>query len=349
MGVTPITLVTWFHADEAERAGSYSQMRIPAASAAGYEVYLRCIDVCAASFQRWNPDGECIVVMNPGGDAAVGLPRRALWERMGVRIVVVPNTHRPDVDLFAAWQNQFFLFDVLRAAVDATEGDETPIAVIDSDVLVRGPLDGLARAIAAAGRVRMRIEYTEDELANGTSRRDLAAFVADRTGVRPPFVPEYQGGEFVAGTREALSRLVEACDEVYAWTLTRQVAGGAHPKEEAHMISVADPAPRAVTSGNAFIERIWTKPWNYRNVPANVDAIPLWHLPAEKRSGLDRLHPAVLARGSWFWRAPARVWRARTSAIVGVPDYTLSKALQDAWALRADILPALRARLRPFP
>jgi hypothetical protein len=343
--VPPVGLVTWFHADEPAHAGWYPQIRGSSASSSTYEVYLRCIDVCVASFRRWNAEGPCMVVLNAHGDEVVSGERRDLWRRLGVEVRVVENRHWPDTELFGAWQNQFFLFDVLRAALEIGTDPQQPVVVVDSDVVVRASLRGLGEEIVREGRVSMRIPYPEDEVANGVSRTDLADFLRRRRGADVGFVPAYQGGEFIGGTRAELEALADACEDVYAWSLERRARGERHPNEEAHMISVAVPVPEDAVTGNAWIERVWTKPWNLREFPRSVGDVAMWHLPAEKRTGIARLRPAVLAPGSWFWHAPADYWRDRVGRILGVPRYGPAKLLQDVVALRNDIGAALLDRV----
>ena len=159
-------------------------------------------------------------------------------------------------------------------------------------------------------------------------------------------MPAYQGGEFIGGTRAALTALADACEDVYAWSLERRAGGRLHPNEEAHMISVADPTEESAMTGNRWIERVWTKPWNLREFPSDVDDVAMWHLPAEKRTGIPRLRAAALQPASWFWRAPAGAWRARVGRAVGVPRYGPAKLLQDVVALRGDVAAAGADRLR---
>ena len=112
------------------------------------------------------------------------------------------------------------------------------------------------------------------------------------------------------------------------------------------MISIAHPVRSEDVRGNAWIERIWTQPWTHRSVPANAAAIPLWHLPAEKKTGLKALHRPALTSGSWFWHAPAEAWDARVQDAVGVPGYPSGKYVRDSLALAHRLPGAAMRRLR---
>jgi hypothetical protein len=341
-GAPPLTFVTWFHADDPGHAGSYAQTLGDAGSTAHYETYLRCVDLCVASFRRWNA-GPCLVVLNERARAAIDPARLAFWAGEDVEVVVAENRHLPAEDLYSRWQNQFFLFDVIRAAIERT-GSAAPIAVVDSDCVVRGDLAPLAAAIVAEGRVAMTVGYEEDADIHGLTRRDLGRLLADR-GVEFDGVPEYLGGEFVAGTASALGELLASVEEVYAWTLERRAAGEPHPNEEAHMISVAMPYASSQVTGNRFVERVWTQRWEYRAFSERVEDVPIWHLPAEKRTGIARLQRAARKSG-WFRGAPREEWLRRVGDAVGVPRYGVLKAALDARALAGRVVPAVQRRVR---
>jgi hypothetical protein len=340
-----LMLVTWFHGDEPERAGTYAQTLGDAASLAHYETYLRCVDLCVASFRRWNPDSRAVVVLNPRADGAITPERRAFWASIGVDQAVAANTHRPDQDLYSRWQNQTYLFDVIAAAIEGVD-DAQAVAVIDSDVIIRRPLDAMAAEIRAAGYLPMEIPFALDQDVHGVSRQDLQRLHTVWSGRQLDFAPAYQGGELVAGTAAELRRLLTDVESVYRWALDEQVAGRPHPNEEAQMISLARPVHSEDIRGNRWIERIWTQPWTHRSVPANVTDIPMWHLPAEKKTGLKALQRQALATGSWFWGAAEQAWDERVQDAVGVPGYKSGKYVRDSLALAHRVPAAALRRLR---
>lgn len=342
-GTPPLTLVTWFHADDPSHAGTYAQTLGDAASGAHYETYLRCVDLCIASFRRWNERGTCLIVLNERAQRAIDPQRLEFWNRMRAEVLVAENRHLPDSDLYSRWQNQFFLFDVLRVAIEHAPDPATPIAVVDSDCVVRGDLGPLADAIVQEGRVAMTVGYGEDADIHGLTRRQLGELLAAR-GVVSDGVPEYLGGEFVAGTAAALTELLDRVQDVYEWTLQRRTAGLSHPNEEAHMISIATPYRSEQVTGNRFVERVWTQHWVYRDFSDDVIRKPVWHLPAEKRTGISRLQRDARRQGSWFHTADRATWLRRVGTEVGVPRYGLVKAARDGRALAGRALPAVRRR-----
>lgn len=340
-----LMLVTWFHGDEPDRAGTYAQTLGDAASLAHYETYLRCVDVCVASFRRWNPASRAVVVLNPRADETLSAERRAFWASIGVESTVAVNTHRPDQDLYSRWQNQTYLFDVIAAALEGVDEDGA-VAVIDSDVVIRRNLDGMAADVREAGFLPMEVPFAPDQEVHGVSREDLRRLHMAWSGRALDFAPAYQGGELVAGTAGELRRLLDAVESVYRWALGEQVAGRLHPNEEAQMISLARPVRSEDVRGNAWIERIWTQPWTHRAVPANAADLALWHLPAEKKTGLRALHRPALAPASWFWTASQVAWDQRVQDAVGAPGYPSGKYVRDSIALAHRLPGAALRRLR---
>lgn len=339
-----IKLVTWFHADAKGKAGNYPQASGDSTSQSHFELYLRCVDVCVASFRRWNPTAPAMVVLNSLAAGVISANRRALWDGWGVDVRTTENYHAAQTDLWAQWQNQFFLLDVMQEARQGSAPSD-PLLVLDSDCLVRCDLSVLAAETRAQGRVAMEIPYPENQQVNGLSRRELHGVVTDWRGADQSFVPAYLGGEFLCLTAEAMGNLLADAEGFYQWSLERQRQGLPHPHEEAQLLSGAAPIASGQSTGDQYISRLWTQPWALRSLPASVQTLPLWHLPGEKKTGIRRLHGPATDVKSWFWTSPADRWQQRTGRAVGIPGYRPSKAASDAALLAPLAGRALRRRL----
>ena len=336
-------LATWFHGDTAELRGEYAQMRGDSTSPRHWAVYLDCIDLFLASARRWNADVRLAVVLNPPAAAALPADRRDRWTASGAELLVAENTHRAPEGFHGQWQNQFFVLDCLRVLA-AEAADDEPVVLVDSDCLVTRSLADLDAAVRAHGRAFYPVPFPADVEINGRSRRDLAGLATELGGNDVADLP-YLGGEFLAFRADVLRRDLKRLDDAFAWAVERGERGLAHPNEEAQLISVTlgpEVTPEEFPAG--VVRRVWTQPWNLRNAgPADL-GIALWHLPAEKRTGLARVHRAYRTPGSWFWTAPHTAWLARAGRLVGVPGYGPGKALADAWALAPRLVPGVRRR-----
>jgi hypothetical protein len=60
--------------------------------------------------------------------------------------------------------------------------------------------------------------------------------------------------------------------------------------EEAHVLSYIYFINR-YTGGeaNSFIKRVWTDPTNFRNAVPEDTSLAIWHVPAEKKFGIEKL------------------------------------------------------------
>ncbi|HEX2075218.1 MAG TPA: hypothetical protein VHF92_15645 [Geodermatophilus sp.] len=338
-------LATWFHGDTTDLRGEYAQMRGDSTSPRHWQIYLDCIDLFLASARRWNAGLRLAVVLNPAAAGALPAVHRARWKAAGAVVLVTENTHRPPAGFHGQWQNQFFVLDCLRVLADAAEPGE-PVVLADSDCLVTDDLAELDAAVRERGRLFYAVPFDPDVEVNGLTRRDLAALAGELHGTPP--VPDlaYLGGEFLAFRADLLPGDLARLDEAFAWALERAAAGLPHPNEEAQLVSVTlgPELSRAALVGWA-VRRVWTQPWTLRNAgPADRD-VAIWHLPAEKRTGLARLHRASADPAGWFSQAPREIWLDRVGRLVGVPAYRPAKALADARALAPRLVPGVRRRI----
>jgi hypothetical protein len=337
-------LATWFHGDTADLRGQYAQMVGDSTSPRHWEVYLDCVDLFLASARRWDDDLRLAVVLNPAAAAALEPARRERWAGSGAVVLTAENTHRAPEGFHGAWQNQFFVLDCLRALAAHADPDET-VALADSDCLVTRRLDDLDSVVRKHGRAFWPVPFAADLPINGLTRRDLAALAAEWDGRTAAAELPYLGGEFLAFRADVLPATLDEFDRAFDWSVERAAAGLPHPNEEAQLISSVvggSLSPDELVQG--VVRRVWTQPWNLRNAgPADRD-VALWHLPAEKRTGLARVHRAYRDAGSWFWSASRDAWLDRVGRLVGVPSYGAGKALADAWALAPRLVPGMRRR-----
>jgi len=338
-------LATWFHGDTAELRGEYAQMIGDSTSPKHWETYQNCVDLLLASARRWNADVRLAVVLNPAAAEVLTEERRARWTASGATVLVAENTHRVPPGFHGQWQNQFFVLDCLRALAGVAEPRES-VVLLDSDCLVTRPLDELDDVVQRHGRAFYPVAFPAEAVVNGLSRVDLATLAAELHGGCEESELPYLGGEFFAFRADLLTEDLDRIDKAFAWTLDRAQAGLSRPNEEAQLITVVV-APGL--SGEEFVEktirRIWTQPWQLRNAdPADLD-LAVWHVPAEKRTGLPRVHRAYLTADSWFWTSSREEWLERVGRLVGVPAYRPGKALADARALAHRAVPGLRRRL----
>lgn len=331
-----VHIVSWFHADSERFKSTYSQTLGDSASASHYGVYERCLRVLFASARRWNP-GACLILVTNVPSASIFAPTTLeLLDRLGVQQLVTPNRHETPPGYYGKWQNQFYVLDVAGAAVSSDDvADDDAILILDSDCVVTGPVG--EQLLGLAGLAALVIDMEPDVSENGLTRADLTRLVEEfplsvqrPEGAAPV---RYFGGELIAARSDVLAKILARAEEGFVWSLERRRAGMSAFNEEAHLLSFAVQSLALEWRHADFIQRLWTQPWKFRTVTRGDAERTIWHLPAEKKTGLARLDRAARRPRGWFWAAPPLVWRARAGALVGVPDYHVLKAASDMFSL----------------
>lgn len=338
-----VHLVSWFHADAERFKSTYSQTLGDSTSASHYAVYERCLRVFFASARRWNPEAVLHLVTNVPSQGIFAPGTIRLLDRLSVRRSVVENGHETPKDFYGKWQNQFYVLDVGATVLAARPAptDDDVVLVLDSDCLVTGPIT--EAVVGVEGLASLVIPAPADVEENGVSPRQMAALAREFPGSDWPDaddVAPYLGGELLAARASVLRRILERGEAVFPWALQRRAAGLPSLNEEAHLLSLAVHSlglPRVDAS--SFIDRLWTQPWKFRTVRSASARLLVWHLPAEKKTGLMRIDRAVRADRSWFWTSSRARWIDRAGGLTGVPHYPLVKYVRDAHDL-------LGARLR---
>lgn len=327
-----VHLVSWFHADGERFKSTYSQTLGDSTSASHYAVYERCLRVFFASARRWNPEAVLHLVTNVPAEGIFAAGTIRLFDRLAVRRSVVENGHETPKGFYGKWQNQFYVLDVGATVLATGPADDDVVLVLDSDCLVTGPI--AETVVGDEGLASLVIPTPADVEENGVSPRQMAALARELPGTGWPGSDDtapYLGGEVLAARVSVLRRILERGEMIFPWALRRRAEGQPSLNEEAHLLSLAVHTldlPRADAS--AFIDRLWTQPWKFRTVRAGSAGLLVWHLPAEKKTGLLRIDRAVRDGRSWFWNAPRERWVRTAGRFTGVPAYPLGKYFRDA-------------------
>jgi hypothetical protein len=322
-------VASWFYTQSADEGGLYAQVSGDSASESFRDVYRRCIGVFYATARRADPGAQLALVLNrPWDRKASSVADRVgdLLDALGVRVLVRPYTYAPPSSWTASWRNQFFVFDALHALTSAYPGAMT--ALLDSDVVWSGQ-QGMAQmwsALEESGCLTYELEYPPDSPINGLSRAGLTALGRELGLLRDAGTVGYSGGEFVALDAKAAQLVMEGAASLWPRVLEMHRQNDL-VCEEAHLLSLLYRAQGLATGGgNAFIKRIWTQPFKYRNVDESDLSLAAWHVPAEKRYGLRRLYGRIDERGELFAGLDEPAWRANVAATIGIPGNSMGKA-----------------------
>ena len=319
-------IATWFYRESADEASFYPQMGQRGDSALVHSVYMQIQVPFFRTFRHYNPKVRLLFFTNLKRE---GLPRflLELFDELSVETVTLPYTRRPPKGWYEAWQNQFYLYDILSGMDGRMQADDT-LLVCDADCLCRMPLDPLFDEIRNNGSALYEFITDRSATINGITLPQMETFY-EACYNKPPRLPlAYYGGEFIGLRGDNVRRINEAYPELWAFNLAR--AGLQAPKlnEEAHVLSMlAERLDLRNAIANRYVKRMWTSP-QFNNVRPGDEHLAVWHLPYEKKRGLYRLFRLLekqkgLGDEARFWEK-AKAW-------TGVPAVSLVKRLRDRW------------------
>ena len=319
-------IITWFYRESADEASFYPQMGQRGDSALVHSVYMQIQVPFFRTFRHYNPKARLLFFTNLRRE---GLPRflLGLFDELGVETVTLPYERRPPKGWYGAWQNQFYLYDILGWMGGRMKADDA-LLVCDADCLCRTPLDGLFDEIQKQGSALYEFITDRSATINGITLPEMEAFYTDCYGTPPRSPLAYYGGEFIGLRGDSVCRINEAYAGLWAFNLAR--ADRREPKlnEEAHVLSVlAERLDLRNAVANRYVKRMWTSP-QFNNVCPEDERLAVWHLPYEKKRGLYRLFRLLekqkgLGDEERFWH--------RAKELTGVPAVSLRKRLRDRW------------------
>ena len=319
-------IATWFYRESADEASFYPQMGQKGDSALVHSVYMQIQVPFFRTFRRYNPAARLLFFTNLKRE---GLPRflLELFDELSVETVTLPYTRRPPKGWYEAWQNQFYLYDILSRMDGRIKADDT-LLVCDADCLCRMPLDPLFDEIRNNGSALYEFITDRSATINGITLPQMETFYEACYG-KPPQLPlAYYGGEFIGLRGDNVRRINEAYPELWAFNLAQADRQAPKLNEEAHVLSVlAERLDLRNAIANRYVKRMWTSP-QFNNVRPGDEHLAVWHLPYEKKRGLYRLFRLLekqkgLGDEERFWH--------RAKELTGVPAVSLRKRLRDRW------------------
>lgn len=316
-------IATWFYKESPEEASFYPQLGKKGDSPLVHSVYMQIQVPFFRTFRYYNPSDKLCFFTNLREKA---LPHylQTLFNDLQVEVITLPYTCKPPKNWYSAWQNQFYLYDILKYMENRMQKDDV-LLVCDADCLCHAPLKPLFEETGKRGSALY--EFITDRTAriNGVSIPDMEAFYEACYGKKPSRPLAYYGGEFVClrgDTVESINR-----DYSALWDFNQQQTGK-RPKlnEEAHVLSImAEHLNLRNDIANRYVKRMWTSP-QFNNIASEDAQIPVWHLPYEKKRGLYHLFRYMekkkgLGDEKIFWE--------KAGKLTGIPTVSLRKRIRD--------------------
>ena len=139
---TPVNYITtWFYKESKEEASFYPQLGQKGSSSLVHSIYMQIQVPFFVTFKHYNPDAQFIFFTNLNQKELPDYLIR-LFHKLNVEVVTLPYTCKPPKDWYPAWQNQFYLYDILKY-MDGRMLENDTLLISDADCLCRTPLNTL--------------------------------------------------------------------------------------------------------------------------------------------------------------------------------------------------------------
>jgi len=316
---------TWIYIDAKGEESEYPQVGSDSSATEFQNVYWRCVALFFIRARKFNPSTKLVLFTNleetllPTVDDC---RLQTIFTENDVEIHTVPAQCLPPKDYYQGWRNQFYVFDIIRYLSDGVFDDKDKLVVLDSDCLWISSADPIWEILEEYRWPNYIYDYSEDHLINGISRRELGRLYATFSGRKISDIPNYSGGEILSVQTEILPKILKSFDTLWQQLLKAHANGESKFNEEAHALSYIHFLLNEEGEGklNTVIKRMWTDGNSYRNIKPGDEKLPLWHLPAEKRLGFQKLFELTMTPRSRFHSLSLEEEKILLAKIMGVVE-----------------------------
>jgi len=271
--------------------------------------YMRSLCVSLASVRKFYPETPIRVFTN----VPVPSEFKSSLDNLGVENRISPFNHIAPTGMLDRFQSSLYTLDVI-----SNLEHEFCHALLDPDMVMVRELPGEITQTETV--MALPIGYDLDADCNGLSPRKQIAW-HETHGVSQPQGKHF-GGEFYVVPGNKLAALTKHLEDAWQYSLDDYAAGKSYGHTEEHLMNYAFNYVE-VADASEIVARIWTT-FNFRRIPTNYKQLNLWHLPAEKSDGFDRLFKLINRHESWFWKSSAEEFRTRMAKAMNLSQSNLS-------------------------
>lgn len=318
-------IATWFYKESKDEASYYPQVGGKGDSSLVHSIYMKIQVPFFATFRYRHPDAHLLFFSNLTGSE---LPSylNAMFQKLHVEVVTLPYTSKPPKGWHSAWQNQFYVYDIMREMERRIRPNDT-LLVCDADCICSKPLNDLFEQIRLNGSALYELAKSPYQLINGTTLQQMNEFYRLCYLKEPEQPVYYYGGELIALRGDMVCKVNAAFPALWKFNIgLKENEPRLH--EEAHVLSIlAEHLHFRNAIGNQYIKRMWTNP-HFNNVIKGDEEFAIWHLPYEKKRGLNYMYRYILR----CKRIPPETefW-GKASFYCGIPKKSIQKKMMDLW------------------
>jgi len=286
-------LATWVCIDNPENASHFPSSKGSSADVSIQSIYWRCVAVFLFTARKFNPTLRIALFSNVSEYTIVdNVNYKELFEKLNIEFYTTPFEYQTPKGYFGSWRNQFYEFSILKFISDHPAfSNEDAFILVDSDCVITKGLDDIFSEVVKNECITYSIDaYNPTYKINGISRIEMKSIFEKLQGFEMASVPSYHAGEFLGATIASIKKIMDFFYPTWQSLLDFHSKNLPRLYEEAHVLSYL--YYRCGYQGgqaNRYIKRLWTDPSSFRNVRKGDDSYIIWHLPAEKRFGFNKM------------------------------------------------------------
>lgn len=318
---------TWFCADEKGEESIFPQTGQKSSSQSHQNIYWKCILVFFITSKRFNKTEKHLLFTNVSTVPVIdGLDVREMLNELDVTIIHTSFKYKTPKGYYGRFQNQFYEFSILEYIAENDNNLENQYMVLDSDCIFLKPAAPLFNEAKPQGFISFTDPVAPDYVINGLSRLDMKALYEELLGEQLSEAPQYHLGEFLLCSTKNIKKIYSDFKELWPKLIERFEANKTRFNEEAHTLSfLYFKNGLQESKSDKYMRRIWTNPLFYRDVRPSDKDLVIWHLPAEKTFGIDRLYQHFLTQSdNYGFEIPAAKYQELVENTLGIPNLSIS-------------------------
>jgi len=317
------TIATWIYIDSKGEESEYPQVGADSSELEFQAIYWRCVCLFYIRCRKFNPETRLVLFTNITRETLPEIEMfsvKELMQQLQVEVVHVEANSLPPKNYYQGWRNQFYIFDILHHLCGTDLEDDDKVLILDSDCVWMDSADAIWQILDRYPWPNYRYDYPVDQSINGITRLQMQQLYATFSGRPVKEPPHYSGGEIFAAKAHMLPRIKAAFDPLWKQLLAANDQHVLKFNEEAHTLSYLHFLLEQKGEGalNSVIKRMWTDTNTYRNIQPEDANLAIWHLPAEKRTGIRELYNQTINKNSRLNRISPTKERQWIMRILGV-------------------------------
>lgn len=284
---------TWIYLDSKEEKSHFPQIGGDSSEEEFQKIYWRCILVFYETSIRNNKDNQHILFTNTNTLPIVDeINFKDYFKKNNIEVVVLENLYPLPKNYYGSFGNQFFEFSIIDH-LSKIMAPKDRILILDSDCIFTKPINPIYDILDTNIAATYVYEYEEDHKINGLTRKEMKVLF-NELGYEVDSSPLYSAGEILLASGKFIKNVAQDFPNLFQDLLQRNNNGNLKFNEEAHVLSYYYYKHDAsLGTLNNFIKRLWTDKTKFRNVEKKDENLAIWHLPAEKTTGIRDIYNQI--------------------------------------------------------